>query len=72
MTSPTKWAEDILDLFDIPASLWVDGILPGGELVGKITKRSSSLTGLPQGLPVVTTAGDQPKVLSGIRYLPMC
>ncbi len=60
VTSPTKWAEDILDLFDIPASLWVDGILPGGELVGKITKGSSSLTGLPQGLPVVTTAGDQP------------
>ncbi|MFQ5835980.1 MAG: FGGY-family carbohydrate kinase, partial [bacterium] len=60
VTSPTRWAEDILDLFNIPVCLWVDEILPGGEVVGKITKKSSSLTGLPQGLPVVTTAGDQP------------
>lgn len=60
VTSPTRWAEDILDLFNIPTSLWIDEILPAGKVVGKITKRSSSLTGLPHGLPVVTTAGDQP------------
>lgn len=60
VTSPTKWANDILDLFDIPVKLWVDEILPGGEIAGKITKEASNLTGLPQGLPVVTTAGDQP------------
>ncbi len=58
--SPTKWAEDILDLFDIPVKLWVDEILPGGEVVGKITREASNSTGLPSGLPVVTTAGDQP------------
>ncbi len=60
VTSPTKWAEDILDLFDIPVKLWVDEILPGGEVVGKITREASNSTGLPSGLPVVTTAGDQP------------
>jgi len=60
VTSPTKWAEDILDLFDIPVKLWVDEILPGGKIAGKITPEASNLTGLPQGLPVVTTAGDQP------------
>ena len=60
VTSPTKWAEDILDFFNIPIKLWVDEILPGGEMVGKITKEASGFTGLPEGLPVVTTAGDQP------------
>lgn len=60
VTSPTRWAEDILALFNIPASLWVDEILPGGEVVGKISKEASGLTSLPQGLTVVATAGDQP------------
>ncbi len=60
VASPSKWAEDILDLFNIPIKLWVDEILPGGEMVGKVTQEASALTGLPEGLPVVTTAGDQP------------
>jgi len=57
---PTKWAEDILNLCGISAKLWIDEILPGGKAVGKVTKEASLFTGLPQGLPVVTTAGDQP------------
>jgi len=58
--SPTKWAEDILELFNIPVKLWVDEILPGGKVAGKVTREASNSTGLPSGLPVVTTAGDQP------------
>ncbi len=57
---PTRWAEDILNLLDIPVELLVEDIFPGGEEIGKVTEEASNLTGLPQGLPVVTTAGDQP------------
>lgn len=60
VTNPTKWAEDILNLLDIPLRLWVDEILPGGSVVGKVSPQAAVLTGLPAGVPVVTSAGDQP------------
>ncbi|MGQ9632196.1 MAG: xylulokinase [bacterium] len=60
VASPRRWAEDVLDLLGIPVELWVDEILPGGEVVGEVTREASDSTGLPLGLPVVTTAGDQP------------
>jgi len=60
VTAPTKWAEDILHLFNIPVQLWVEKILPGGQVAGRITPEAANSTGLPSGLLVVTTAGDQP------------
>lgn len=55
-----RWAEDILQEFDISSSIWVERILAGGEIAGRIHRQASRETGLPEGLPVVTAAGDQP------------
>lgn len=55
-----QWAEDILKGLEISPSIWVENILPGGQIAGKIHREASLETGLPEGLPVVTAAGDQP------------
>ena len=54
------WAEDILQDFEIRPSIWVDKVLAGGQVAGTITKEASLETGLPEGMPVITAAGDQP------------
>jgi sugar (pentulose or hexulose) kinase len=55
-----QWAEDILSQFGISSDIWVKTILPGGQIAGKISAQAARATGLPEGLPVVTAAGDQP------------
>ncbi|KKK99537.1 hypothetical protein LCGC14_2631770, partial [marine sediment metagenome] len=55
-----RWAEDILEGFEISPSIWVENILSGGQIAGRIHREASLETGLPEGLPVVTAAGDQP------------
>jgi len=55
-----SWAADILSIFDLPAEIWVEKILPGGELAGYVHAPAAKETGLPENLPVITTAGDQP------------
>ncbi|NIO06289.1 MAG: hypothetical protein GTN74_17290, partial [Proteobacteria bacterium] len=46
-----RWAEDILQEFDISSSIWVERILAGGEIAGRIHRQASRETGLPEGLP---------------------
>lgn len=55
-----RWAEDILQAFEVSPSIWVERILAGGEIAGRVHREASQETGLPEGLPVVTAAGDQP------------
>ena len=61
-----RWAEDILQDFDISPSIWVEKILPGGQIAGRVHSKASRETGLPEGLPVLTAAGDQPCGVVGV------
>lgn len=55
-----RWAEDVIDAMGVRRDIWIDNILPGCAEAGRITSKAASETGLPEGLPVITTAGDQP------------
>lgn len=57
---PDRWATDIIEGLGVRRDIWIDDILPGGTVAGTITARAAAETGLPQGLPIVTGAGDQP------------
>lgn len=52
-----QWSQPLLDLFEIDRDK-LCRILPGGSLVGQVTKAFCALTGLPQ-VPVVSAGGDQ-------------
>lgn len=64
-----QWAEDILSEFGISSDIWLKTILPGGQIAGKITALAAQATGLPEGLPVVTAAGDQPCGVVGVGVI---
>ncbi|BDU38302.1 FGGY-family carbohydrate kinase [Vibrio nigripulchritudo] len=55
-----QWASDIIDSLGVRKDIWIDTILPGCSTAGSVTAQASQITGLPQGIPVVVTAGDQP------------
>jgi len=55
-----RWAEDILEELEVRPSIWVDKVLAGGEVAGRISQAGAEATGLPKGLPVIAAAGDQP------------
>lgn len=60
IANPGRWAMDVIKALDIREDIWIDNILAGASIAGYITKEAAQETGLPEGLPVVTTAGDQP------------
>ncbi len=55
-----RWAEDVVEALGLSPSLFVQKILNGGELAGFVHKLAAEQTGLKEGLPVITAAGDQP------------
>ncbi len=55
-----QWAEDILEDLRISPTKWVETIVSGGEIIGRVSPEAAQETGLPEGLPVISTAGDQP------------
>jgi xylulokinase len=60
IASPSQWAMDVIEALGVKRDIWIDKILPGGTIAGYVTKEAAKETGLPEGLPVVTGAGDQP------------
>jgi xylulokinase len=58
--NPSRWATDVIEKLGVRTDVWIDPILPGGTVAGYVTKEAARETGLPEGLPVVTGAGDQP------------
>lgn len=60
IADPTRWAMDIIQALGVREDIWVEKILPGASIAGSVTKKASQETGLPEGLPVFTGAGDQP------------
>jgi len=55
-----RWAKDVIRDLGVREDVWIQTIHPGGSIAGTVTKQASQETGLPEGLPVVTGAGDQP------------
>jgi sugar (pentulose or hexulose) kinase len=53
-----NWDARLLDLFGVPHRMLCDLVAPGA-VVGGLTREMASLTGLANGLPVVTAGGDQ-------------
>lgn len=55
-----RWAEDVMDALEVDKSKWIPDILPGGVMAGRLQQLAAQATGLPEGLPIITAAGDQP------------
>ncbi len=60
ISNPSRWETDILESLDVSRDIWVQDIFPAGSIAGSITRKASVETGLPEGILVITTAGDQP------------
>lgn len=60
IANPDRWATDIIEGLGVRKDIWIDTILPGATIAGTVTAEAARETGLPEGLPVVTGAGDQP------------
>lgn len=60
ISNPSRWEKDILKSLDVSIDIWVKDILPAGSVAGSITRKAAVETELPEGLLVITTAGDQP------------
>ena len=52
------WDAELLELFEVPASMLCDLVAPG-SVIGGLTNAMASASGLPAGLPVISAAGDQ-------------
>ena len=57
---PNRWCTDIIRALGVDEDKLVDEILPSGQIIGEITEEAGDATSLPEGVPVITAAGDQP------------
>lgn len=57
---PTQWNSPFLEKIGISESLLTSPIKPGCTVGGTVTRAAADQTGIPEGLPVINTAGDQP------------
>jgi xylulokinase len=60
IANPKQWAMDIITALGIREDIWVETIAPGATVIGHVSRQAAQETGLPEGLPVLTGAGDQP------------
>ena len=65
IAQPHRWATDIISGLGLREDIWIEKILPGATVAGTVHRRAAVETGLPEGLPVITGAGDQPCGLLG-------
>ena len=52
------WDDDLLDLFDVDRDKLCT-LIPQGSLCGRLSAEAARLTGLSEGLPIVSAGGDQ-------------
>jgi sugar (pentulose or hexulose) kinase len=59
-TDTWQWSDDprLLERFDVTRDLLVELQMPG-DVAGHVTPEAAAATGIPEGLPVVTTANDK-------------
>lgn len=60
-----RWLEDIVRDLGLPLDVLPPLRLPG-EGIGLVTTEAASITGLPEGLPVMESAHDQPCAAAGV------
>ncbi|MEG2350875.1 MAG: FGGY-family carbohydrate kinase, partial [Hungatella sp.] len=52
------WSEELIALFGIDREKLCD-IIPVGDIAGYVTKEFADITGMPEGIPVISAGGDQ-------------
>jgi xylulokinase len=52
------WSEEILNLFDIPMSVFPKIVRPW-DIIGELSAQSAKRCGIPPGTPIIAGAGDQ-------------
>lgn len=57
-TNPKDWLEFGLKLFPVPKEK-LSTLVPAGKELGKVTQKTSALTGLPKGVPVIACGSDK-------------
>lgn len=62
------WAPDLLEAFDVPASL-LPPVVRSSDVAGRLSAAAAEATGLPTGLPVVGGAGDNEAAALGCGAL---
>jgi len=53
-----QWEPELLDIFNVEKEKLCE-LVPPGSICGKTTKEFAELTACPQGIPVITSGGDQ-------------
>jgi len=53
-----RWSAEVAEAAGIPEA-WLPRLFEGPEICGRITAEAASVTGIPEGTPVVAGAGDQ-------------
>ena len=53
-----RWDSVLLDLFGVEREK-LNGLVPPGAVVGRLTRSAAARTGCPEGIPVITAGGDQ-------------
>jgi sugar (pentulose or hexulose) kinase len=66
-----QWSEDpvVFRQFNIPRAMLFNLQLPG-EIAGYLTDKAANLTGMPAGIPVISTANDKAVEALGAGLLP--
>jgi len=60
LKAKNKWDTELLKQFGLREDIFIQNIRPSGEIVGNVTKNAEAIFGIPEGIPVVLAAGDQP------------
>jgi len=59
-----NWSRELVEIADLPKDIYPP-VYDSGAVVGSLTKEASSLTGLTEGIPVVTAGGDTQMAMVG-------
>ena len=60
LNAKNKWDVELLKQFGLREDIFIQNIRPSGEIAGKVTENAEAIFGIPEGIPVVLAAGDQP------------
>lgn len=53
-----QWSREMCSLFDVDMDVLCD-LVPQGSISGKVSREFSALSGISEGIPVITAGGDQ-------------
>jgi autoinducer 2 (AI-2) kinase len=59
------WSDEIAQIANLPKGIYTE-VHESGSVVGKITKEAAAATGLPVGIPVITSGADTQLAMVGV------